>query len=239
MRPVRHQPPATLRAVTFDVGWTFLSVRPSVGHVYARVARDWTGQTFDPHRLNRRFQTAWRGCADFDHSRAGWMALVDATFAGLVTEPPSRTFFGDLYRRFGQPDVWRVDPHLPEVLTRLRSHGLRLGIVSNWDLRLRPLLRALDLERQFDVVIISAEVGFSKPSPAIFLRAADVLGLAPQEILHVGDDPRQDYQGARHAGFQAVTLHRGLRRPEPRRIGSLRQLLPWIRRAGFLGTRGL
>jgi putative hydrolase of the HAD superfamily len=227
----------TLRAITLDVGWTFLHVRPSVGHVYAAVAAQWTGRRFDPALLNRRFQRAWRRQNHFDHSRAAWMAVVDETFAGLVPEPPSRTFFGLLYRRFAQPDVWKPDPNLPGLLAQLRAHGFRLGIISNWDLRLRPLLHALGLAGSFDVIVISAEVGFAKPDPAIFLRAADDLGLAPQEILHVGDDLHHDFLGARQAGLQSVLLQPGTPAPTARKIGSLRQLPAWLRLAGFLPSR--
>lgn len=228
-----------LRAVTFDVGGTWLHVRPSVGHVYARVAAKWTGRKLPPERLNRRFRRAWVRRPEFDHSRAAWMELVDATFAGLVPELPSRTFFGELYRCFARPEVWRVDPAFRPVLNRLDAAGLRIGLISNWDLRLRPLLQALQLQTAFDVIVISAEIGFAKPSPAIFHHAADRLGLAPAEILHVGDEVLQDYHGARRAGLHAVLLRRGLSQPTQTAIASLRQLPAWIHKAGFSGLRGL
>ncbi len=46
-----------------------------------------------------------------------------------------------------------------EALQRLRSHGVLLGIVSNFDTRLRPILRDLGAEDLFDAVVVSAEVG--------------------------------------------------------------------------------
>ncbi|MCS7090602.1 MAG: HAD-IA family hydrolase [Verrucomicrobiota bacterium] len=229
---------AILRAVTLDVGGTWLTVRPSVGHVYAEMAAAWTGRRFEPARLTRQFVHAWRRRPDFDHSRAAWMEIVDETFAGLVSAPPSRTFFGDLYRRFGQPDVWRVDPALPELLGWMRSRGLRVGLISNWDLRLRPLLRALGLHDAFDVIVISAEVGFAKPSPAIYLRAADQWNLNPHEILHVGDELLHDFRGARQAGFRAVWVRPGLAGPTHMAIGSLSQLPDWLRQTGLASRMG-
>ncbi|MCX7867339.1 HAD-IA family hydrolase [Limisphaera sp. VF-2] len=222
-----------LRAITFDAGGTWLHPWPSVGAIYAEVATAWTGRHFSARDLTRRFQEAWRARPDFDHSRARWMEVVDAVFAGLLPVPPSRTFFGELYERFRHPDVWRVDPAFPRLLMRLRRRGVKLGLISNWDLRLRPLLRALRLESGFDVIVVSAEIGFAKPSPSIFLHAADALGLPPDQILHVGDEPVADVEAARRAGFQAVLLGRRPQSSAPHAIRSLRQLEPWLRRAGF------
>ena len=73
---------------------------------------------------------------------------------------------------------------------------LSLGIISNWDERLRPLLAKLDLAKYFEVIIISCEVGFPKPSPVIFEQAAKKLGLASEFILHVGDSDEHDAEGA-------------------------------------------
>lgn len=230
-----HKSP--IRAVTFDAGGTCLHPWPSVGSVYAKVAAAWTGRRFSPRELSRRFSELWRTRTEFDHSRAAWMQLVDEVFAGLVEEPPSRTFFGQLYRHFGQPEVWRVDPHLRPLLVRLRARGLRLGLISNWDLRLRPLLRALKLEPAFDAIVISAEVGFAKPSPAIYLHAAEILQVAPEQILHVGDDPRADYEAARQAGYRAVLLVPGQKHVRRPSIGSLRQLAPWFRHFAGLQLR--
>lgn len=222
-----------LRAITFDAGGTWLHPWPSVGAVYAQVATEWTGQRFSPRELTRRFREAWRARPDFDHSRARWMELVDAVFAGLLSVPPSRTFFGRLYERFQHADVWRVDPALRPLLMRLRGRGLKLGLISNWDLRLRPLLRALRLESWFDVIVVSAEIGFAKPSPSIFLHAADALGVRPDQILHVGDEPVADVAAARRAGFHAVLLGPSAQPSTPDAVRSLRQLEPWLRRAGF------
>lgn len=102
--------------------------------------------------------------------------------------------------------------------------------MSNFDTRLRPLLRALDCDHWFDAVAVSAEVSFhflssqscrsyirsniipidfyekveaEKPNPTIFLKACDLLGVKPEEAVHVGDDRRNDLWGARDAGCDA------------------------------------
>ena len=109
-------------------------------------------------------------------------------------------------------------------LTRWRRGASGLGIISNWDERLTGLLERLDLQKYFEVVIISCEAGFSKPSPVIFEHAARKLGLAPEFILHVGDDPEEDVAGAKRAGFEARLIDRGSGEKREGRVKSLVEL---------------
>jgi putative hydrolase of the HAD superfamily len=218
----------TLRAVTFDVGGTLIRPWPSVGQVYADEAarHGWPG--ISANTLNRNFLTAWHGRdGSFNHSEREWAALVDATFTGLVDPPPSRSFFPALYDRFTRAEAWRIfDDALP-VLERLQASNLRLLVISNWDTRLRPLLLELGLTDFFEDLLISLEIGSTKPDARIFLEAARRLGMDPSEILHVGDDPEADTEGARGAGLQARTISR---QPDhlsdDHVIGSLRELIP-------------
>jgi putative hydrolase of the HAD superfamily len=84
-----------------------------------------------------------------------------------------------------------------------------LGIISNWDDRLRPLLRELQLDSYFDSIVISGEAGLQKPDPRLFQAAAAQLNTPPEAILHIGDNPSEDVAGARAAGLQALLLTRG------------------------------
>jgi putative hydrolase of the HAD superfamily len=197
-----------LRAVTLDVGGTLITPWPSVGHVYAAVASRHGLQVL-PEDLNRQFAGAWRARRNFSHTRSSWSELVDQTFAGLVETPPSRSFFPELYEKFSSADAWRVYPDVLPCLEELRRRSLKLGAISNWDERLRPLLQELKLAPWFDAIVISAEVGRTKPDPAIFQRAAEQLQTDPASILHIGDSRAEDFEAARAAGFQALLLRRG------------------------------
>ena len=79
-----------------------------MGHVYAEVAARHGIKGLSARSLDRRFAGAWRAAKRFHHSRSDWAGLVDATFHRLTDQPPSRTFFADLYARFAAPDVWHV-----------------------------------------------------------------------------------------------------------------------------------
>lgn len=213
-----------IRAITFDVGGTLIEVWPSVGHVYAEVAARHGVDGLSASVLNRRFAAAWRAARRFNHSRRAWARLVNDTFRGLTDRPPSETFFAELYTRFAAPDAWRVFPDVLPGLDALAARGLKLGVISNWDERLRPLLRQLKLARYFEVIIVSREVRALKPSPAIFRHAVRRLGMPPEAVLHVGDSFSADVRGARAAGLSALLLNRAAPRRKVGQINSLEEL---------------
>lgn len=213
-----------IRAVTFDVGGTLIQPWPSVGHVYAEVAAGHGFAGLDPAALNQRFVEVWKSRGEFEHSHQGWAGLVDATFAGLVDRKPSESFFPELYERFGDPSAWRIHEDVLPTLDELASRGFRLAAVSNWDERLRPLLKALTLDGYFEAVLVSCELYFAKPSGVVFEHALRKLGVTPAEALHVGDSRREDVEGARSAGLRALLIDRS-RPPGEGRIQSLSELL--------------
>lgn len=198
-----------IKAVTFDVGGTLIEPWPSVGHVYAEVAARHGVQGATAEILNERFKNAWRSRKDFNYTRDGWADLVDETFRGIATDSPRTTFFDELYDRFTEAEAWRIFDDVIPALDELATAGFRLAVISNWDERLRLLLRRLELDRWFEALVISSEVGFAKPSPVIFNEAAAKLALPPESILHVGDSAELDVSGARAAGFQSVRIERG------------------------------
>ena len=214
-------PPIT--AVTLDVGGTLLHPWPSVGAAYARVAAR-HGLVVPAAELDRAFAVAWRQMGEFHHTRAEWAALVDRTFAGFAPTPPSQSFFPELYDEFREPRAWRLAEDALATLDALAGRGLDLGVISNWDERLVPLLERLDLHRYFEVVVVSCNVGFPKPSPVIFGEAARRFGRPPEHILHVGDCRDRDYAGARAAGFQALHLQRSARPGAPETITALHEI---------------
>jgi len=197
-----------IQAVTFDVGGTLIEPWPSVGHVYAEVAARHGVKNISAELLQTRFKTAWQARKAHLETRAGWEELVDAAFDGLTTIPPSRTFFPELYERFARPGAWHLFEDVRPTLAALAARCVKLGVISNWDERLRQLLTRLGLTDAFDTIVISCEVGAAKPHPAIFAQAATRLNLRPAEILHVGDSLEMDVEGARAAGFLPVHVVR-------------------------------
>ena len=147
------------------------------------------------------------------------------------------------------PDLVRhaTELHLAETLAEQRlfddaarlldalDGGLPLALVTNGasDTQ-RAVLQALDLERRFDVIVISGEVGIAKPDPAAFRLVCEQLGTHPAQTWHVGDDLTTDVGGAKASGLVAVWVDRdrtGLasNAVEPDlTIGSLDDLVPQL-----------
>jgi len=86
------------------------------------------------------------------------------------------------------------------ALGRLRSAGISLACVANWDISLEEHLAALGLSSHLATVVTSAEAGAPKPGPAPFRLALDRIGVEPSRALHVGDS-EADSEGASAAGL--------------------------------------
>jgi dihydrofolate synthase/folylpolyglutamate synthase len=197
-----------IRAVTFDVGGTLLAPWPSVGGVYAQVAAQF-GLEAPAKALDLQFAKAWAAKKNFSHRRSEWSELVRQTFAGLTTAPPSEKLVDAIYEHFATAAAWRIFDDVEDCLRELKRRGLKLGIISNWDERLRPLLRNLNLDHYFDSIVISGPGGIQKPEAGIFQTAAEELKIEPAGILHIGDSASEDIAGARAAGLHALLLSRG------------------------------
>ena len=97
-------------------------------------------------------------------------------------------------------------PDAVEVLLRIQRRW-KTGILSNADDDfLGPVLGRLGLK--FDVVLSSEEARCYKPMPSLFLQVIERLGVAPHEVVYVGDNQFDDVKGAKGVGMRAVWLNR-------------------------------
>lgn len=99
-----------------------------------------------------------------------------------------------------------LPPWLPELLGVL-SERYRLCVISNYPLA-TPIVRTLErdgLLPHLSTVVVSAEIGFIKPHPAVFAAALKGLGdPPPASVIHIGDDWDADIIGAHRAGMRSV-----------------------------------
>jgi putative hydrolase of the HAD superfamily len=202
-----------VRAVLFDVGGTLLNVHPSVGEVYAATAAD-HGIRVTADHVQRAFPGAWERSLERSHARgyrtsdtilrAEWLEIVRDTFGSSVPADKLDRLFGDLYERFVSAAVWKIVPGIHQTIDYLRSRGIRLGILSNWDSRLPRLLKDLQIEDSFDFVVVSHGVGFEKPHSAMFDEALRLARTDPGCVLHVGDSYGADIVPARRLGLRTL-----------------------------------
>jgi HAD superfamily hydrolase (TIGR01493 family) len=104
-------------------------------------------------------------------------------------------------------DAWFVyDDTLP-VLDALREQDITTVIVSNIALNINEILDRLGITESVDHVFTSAELGFVKPNPEIFLAVCDAIGIGPEDLLMVGDNAIDD-AGAGAIGIRTLILPR-------------------------------
>lgn len=73
-------------------------------------------------------------------------------------------------------------------------------------------LQKIGINHMFKAVVTAVEAGAAKPHQSIFAMAVTRAGVQPEQILHVGDDPRTDVQGAKEAGLKTGWINRTGRR---------------------------
>ncbi len=95
-----------------------------------------------------------------------------------------------------------------EILKSL-NEKYKLGLVTNGlSEHQRFKIEKFELEKYFECILISEEVGFQKPDIQIFNKAAEKLNLKVKEMLHIGDNPSHDVIGANKAGMFSCWLKR-------------------------------
>jgi putative hydrolase of the HAD superfamily len=206
-------------AVLLDAVGTLIRPWPSVGSVYSRAAAS-AGSVRSAAALERNFREAYHElmperfaggerCRTSEaRERAWWKRAVARTFERAGYGIPPRRVVESAFSAFGHAGSWRKYADAGRILVKLRSKGIALGVVSNFDSRLHAVLGGLSLTDYFSTVIISSECGFAKPSRHIYQAALKELGTVPEKTLFVGDRFVQDYRGPRSAGLEALWLVR-------------------------------
>lgn len=204
-------PPSPLPAVVFfDAVGTLLHPEPPAPAVYAAVGRRF-GSRLDAATIRVRFHAAFRRQEEADYAGnlstdeprevARWRAIVREVLDDVADV---ETCFQELYAHFARADAWRCEPGTAEVFAALAERGHKLGIASNFDHRLRGLIANTPALQPVRYLVISSEIGWRKPAGEFYGAMCRQANSSPQQILYVGDDPINDYQGARAAGLRAL-----------------------------------
>ncbi len=237
-----------MKAVLFDAVGTLIRPWPSVGSVYARAARA-HGLRCPARSLEAVFRPAYRelfperffGRSGLQTSesreRRWWARVVELTFERAGCDRPSPAAIAAGVEAFGRGTAWRPCAGAVDTLRALRERGLKIALVSNYDTRLHRVVDELGLRPYFDIVVVSSETGWAKPSPRIYAAALATLAVEPGEALMVGDRPREDVRGAAAAGLATLLYDPRGRVPGPGSVRDLRQVAARVTGAG-LNTRG-
>jgi 2-haloacid dehalogenase len=182
----------TIGAVVFDLGGVLI---------------DW-----NPRYLYRQlFVDDEAGMEAFlaDVCNAAWNARQDAgrswaeAIAELVTDHPDQRELIEAYRvRWPEMLAGPIQPTV-DLLDELRTAGVPLFALSNWSAETYPIARErFEFLGWFDAIVISGEVGVTKPDPRIYRHLLEVHGLEAASTLFV-DDHAANVEVAASLGFVA------------------------------------
>jgi putative hydrolase of the HAD superfamily len=151
-----------------------------------------------------------------------WRDIVAAVFDEPTDLPAC---FEALFAHFARPEAWRSEPDAGPTLRELARRGYVLGMASNYDRRLRSVVAGLPELAPLTHLVISSEVGWRKPAREFFQAVCAAVGRTPGEIVFIGDDPANDYEGAVAHGLSAVLFDPQERALSGERIRCLGQLV--------------
>lgn len=115
-------------------------------------------------------------------------------------------------------------PETVEVLEYFKSHGYKMGVISDTSPSLEFTLQQLGIAKYFTSFTASSLVGAGKPNPIIFNAALDAQGVTAEESIYV-DDYKPEADGAREQGFTAFYLDRSGENKDDFTIRNLKQLI--------------
>jgi putative hydrolase of the HAD superfamily len=189
-------------AVTIDAYGTLVTLRDPVPRLRRELAAEGVARTENEVRAAFAAEVAFYGERSHEGRDEATLALLrrDCTSVFLAAaqaelDPDAfvPAFLGSL--------VFEEVPGAGAACRSLAERGLRLAVVSNWDVGLHDHLDALGLGPLVDAVVTSAEAGAPKPAPQVFELALARLGAVAERTVHVGD-AEADAEGARAAGLR-------------------------------------
>ena len=229
----------SIRALCFDLNETLIDGSGGQKAILRTCERLAERSGVDAARLfevnGRVWQSYWQGAEEKWNLGvlSGSAVTLEAWRRALVAcgcDDESVAEFARKIHSEHMAEALRLFEDVTEVLNSLKPQ-LSLALITNGasDTQ-RNSLRILGMEKLFDAIIISGEVGIAKPEASIFALALRKLDVKTEEAWHVGDSLRADVGGALGAGLTAVWLNRaGVARkegdPTPNyEIRSLREL---------------
>lgn len=118
------------------------------------------------------------------------------------------------------PQCFSIDQNTINIVNAIKMH-VKVAIITNGStLRQKAKISNTHLNHCFDIIIISEEVGFSKPDKRIFDLALNKLNVQPEAALFVGDDIEKDIGGCQNAKIKGIWFN-------PHRIKNDTEIKPY------------
>jgi FMN phosphatase YigB (HAD superfamily) len=149
------------------------------------------------------FHAPAMGAMDAAQSIAREREYLGRILDGMDIEPTD-DLLDAIFRGDGLPLVEFFADTRP-LLDGLAARSLRLALVSDATPELRDFYAEHDLDHYFETMVISAELGCTKPDPRMYLTAVEALALDPSELVFLDNDA-DNVRGAVDVGCVGVVL---------------------------------
>ena len=192
----------TVQAVTIDAYGTLVTLRDPVPSLREALAARGVERRLEDVERAFRAEVAYYVPRSHEGRDDATLARLRRDCARVFLEAAGADLAPEEFApAFVQALVFEAVAGATAACWALAEAGLRLAVVSNWDVGLHEQLAQLGLTAIVDAVVTSAEAGAPKPDPAIFRLALQRVGVAADRAVHVGDAPA-DEEGARAAGLR-------------------------------------
>jgi 16S rRNA pseudouridine516 synthase len=184
----------SFRAVIFDLDGILADSEPSWDDIDAKLLSEY-GVAYRGEYHREVLGVSYKASVEFFKKTFGITASTEELMrrrGEIATE-----FFANKIGLF---------PHVKEVLEELRDMKLRLAVAtSSVSASARPFLDRHQLTSFFEVIITGDEIERGKPHPDIYLRAAEKLGVAPNECLVI-EDSLSGVAAGKAAGMRVAAI---------------------------------
>ncbi|MBR4443009.1 MAG: HAD family hydrolase [Clostridia bacterium] len=135
----------------------------------------------------------------------GWRAVAARLRdTGILQGDFTARFIVDYFQTQYAENMARF-PFVRPALERLQRMGMKLGLITNGNPRHQTAkIAALGEADRFDEIIIGSDPATAKPHVDLFLDMAERLRCLPCELIYAGDNPVNDVDASRRAGYVAV-----------------------------------
>ncbi len=220
--------------IVLDVVGTLIHPQPPAAVVYQKLGRQF-GSRLSPQQIQDRLAKAFVHQEKLDLAEGGlatseqreqtrWQQIVAEVFVDL---PKTNELFATLWEHFSQAENWAAFPDAVELTSQLNQHNLPWAMASNFDSRLRTVLKGLRQLPSPQGIFISSEVGYRKPSVDFFTTITEHFQASPEQTLMIGDSLWNDHEPAQTLRWRSRLVDRqGRYLGQPGVISSLQELIP-------------
>lgn len=192
-----------IKAVIFDLDHTLFDRHGTLKSLVPRLREEFS---VNENMTDGEIGEIW--CYADDHFvYSGWESILAyLSEKGIFSvTPPFSDYRAFLFRHFALTAV--PFPETIPMLEVLRSRGLKTGLITNGNHELQyAKIDVLGLAPCFDEIIATGDYGIHKPDRAIFDIMREKTGFSSEEMVYVGDNPVNDIEGARGAGWKTVWM---------------------------------